>query len=73
MEAYDIMERIEKHVGKKVDNQRLRDQLILALQDEIDAHNDLKGHISDVLEGFKTYNPKYKKSIYLSARERREK
>ena len=70
LNAYDKIRELEQRANAKIDNRRLRSYLAMELQRAYDSRLELNSKISAVLNGFDVYDPKQKKSIYLSEKEK---
>ena len=55
--ATERIKRIEDHCGVKIQDRRLRMHIQSEMQRIIDAHNQLRSGIDQVMMGHKTYDP----------------
>jgi len=64
MDGMDILKGLENHCGEKLNcSRRLRFQIEQTLQRLIDEKDTMTKSISNVLNGFETFNPKTQKAI----------
>jgi hypothetical protein len=69
-QAYEIIKKIEDHVGHTINNRRLRLHLATELQRALDRESGLRASIKNVLDGDMTFDPTTHKAINLSDREK---
>lgn len=61
--GYTILDEIEKHVGEKISNGRIRFHLVNAIQRLIDAKEKQSENIAKVLRGAGTFDPNTQRVI----------